>query len=116
MGVMMKQMCRELDVDADLARLWVLETGPNYSPREEDKAQDWLLRLDKNIVDQRKQRGLPANPNKGISLLLELKDPDSGLWPRGEDGKQWTFVDDGGMDETPVTDLGDGVVGLYNMG
>ena len=116
MGVMLKQMCRELDVDADLARLWVLETGPNYSPREEDKAQDWLLRLDKNIVDQRKQRGLPANPNKGISLLLELKDPDSGLWPRGEDGKQWTFVDDGGMDETPVTDLGDGVVGLYNMG
>jgi len=117
MGVMLKQMCRELDVDADLARLWVLETGPNYSPREEDKVQDWLLRLDKNIVDQRKQRGVPANSNKAISLLLELKDPDSGLWPRGEDGKEWTFVvDDEGVDETPATDLGDGVVGLYNMG
>ena len=115
MGVMLKQMCRELDVDADLARLWVLETGPNYSPREEDKVQDWLLRLDRNIVDQRKQRGVPANSTKSISLLLELKDPDSGLWPRGEDGKQWTFADDS-VDETPATDLGDGVVGLYNMG
>lgn len=115
MGVMLKQMCRELDVDPDLARLWVLETGPNYSPREEDKVQDWLLRLDKNIVEQRKQRGDPANPNKAVSLLLELKDPDSGLWPRGEDGKQWTFAEDN-IDDRPATDLGDGVVGLYNMG
>ena len=115
MGVMLKQMCRELDVDADLARLWVLETGPNYSPRDEDKPEDWLLKLDKNIVDQRRQRGITGNSGKGISLLLELKDPETGLWPRGEDGKQWTFADEE-VDATPATDLGDGVVGLYNMG
>lgn len=115
MGVMLKQMCRELDVDADLARLWVMETGPNYSPRDEDKPEDWLLRLDRNIVEQRKARGVPANSTKAITLLLELKDPGTGLWPRGEDGTDWTFADDA-EDDKPVTDLGDGVVGLYNMG
>jgi hypothetical protein len=115
MGVMLKQMCRELDVDPDLARLWVMDTGPNYSPREEDKPSEWLLALDKNIVDQRKERGLQTNPSKSISLLLELKDAEKGLWPRGEDGKGWNFPKEE-TDVAPSTDLGDGIVGLYNMG
>jgi hypothetical protein len=115
MGVMLKEMCKELDVDSDLARLWVLETGPNYSPRDEDKPGDWLLQLDKNIVEQRKARGLPSGTTKGITLLLELKDLDTGKWPRGEDGREWSFVSET-EDEHVVADLGDGVVGLYNMG
>ena len=115
MGVMLKQMCRELDVDPDLARLWVMDTGPNYSPRDEDKPEDWLLVLEKNIVDQRKQRGLPTNPTKPITLLLELKDIERGVWPRGDDGKKWTFAKEA-LHEPLSTDLGDGVVGLYNMG
>ena len=93
----------------------MLESGPNYSPREEDKPQDWLLNLDMSIVEQRKQRGIPSNSSSPIALLLEVRDSETGIWPRGEDGKHWVLANED-ADVTPVTDLGDGVVGLYNMG
>jgi len=43
---------------------------------------------------------------------LELKDENTNLWPRGDDGKNWTFKKDG----SNSMDIGDGIVGLYNMG
>ena len=52
-----------------------------------------------------------------IVLLLELKDPDTGNWPRGLDGKTWMYEDearDGAVRQD--SGIGDGVVGLYNMG
>ena len=44
-----------------------------------------------------------------------MKDEETGLWPRGANGKEWTFQ----QNSKPVIDeseTGDGIVGLYNMG
>jgi hypothetical protein len=48
-------------------------------------------------------------------LLLEIKDMETGLWPRGVDGKEWSFRGKSSQEKID-SDLGDGVVGLYNMG
>lgn len=124
--VMLVQLCRELDVDPDRARLWVmgshssLNFGNSYSSigndtagQDDPRGEDWILNTDMNIVDQLKRRGIPKDGGK--ILLLELKDKDSGKWPRGVDGKEWTFRDRASNEHAPA-DIGDGVVGLYNMG
>lgn len=112
-GIMLVQLCKELSVDPELARLWVLEKNSD-TPLEEN-VEDWILELDQNIVEQRKRRSKTGDMgSNGITLLLELKDEESQKWPRGIDGKDWII-------EKPISDqitseLGDGVVGLYNMG
>lgn len=122
--VMLVQLCRELDVDPDWARLWVMGShnqgfGNSYSSLGHDvgsddpRGEDWILNSDMNIVDQLKRRGIPKDSGK--VLLLELKDKETGKWPRGVDGKEWTFRDRGSNEHAPV-DIGDGIVGLYNMG
>jgi hypothetical protein len=109
--VMLVQLCRELDVDPEMARLWVMaNSGPDAPPGE--KGEEWILSPGTNINDQRKRRGVAKDSD--ITLLLELKDPETGLWPRGVDGKEWTFKEK--QEETIASDLGDGIVGLYNMG
>jgi len=124
--VMLVQLCRELDVDPDCARLWVMgsHTGgdslstsfrgqQDHSSSEDARGEDWILSSEMNIVDQLKRRGLPKDGSK--VLLLELKDKETGQWPRGVDGKEWTFRDHVLTEHSP-TDIGDGIVGLYNMG
>ena len=53
-------------------------------------------------------------------MLLELKDEETGKWPRGLDGKAWTYqqLERQQLEQADQTesDLGDGVVGLHNMG
>jgi len=150
--VMLVQLCKELDVDPKLARLWVMENPPgmmmspssaagpggklssdSQSSRRPSSSvdgsgagaaagapttDDWILDLDQSIVEQRKKRGIPSD--RPITLLLELKDAESGLWPRGVDGKEWSFKGKRGEVDDEVapqsSDLGDGIVGLYNMG
>jgi hypothetical protein len=79
-----------------------------------------------------KRRGMVnLSKDSPIVLLLELKDRDSGLWPRGIDGKEWVSrrqrnqQENGDNSSSSLTvadqqigssDLGDGIVGLYNMG
>jgi DUSP domain len=114
--VLLVQLCKELDVSPDAARLWVIgstKSGAASDSQDVGKSDDWILNTEMNIVDQRKRRGV-SNEER-VVLLLELKDKDTGLWPRGIDGKQWSFRD--GATPAPIpTDLGDGIVGLYNMG
>lgn len=120
--VMLVQLCRELEVDPDMARLWVMESNPDApptpaapSPSKHD-AEDWVLSLDQNIIEQRKRRATTSTDHgKGITLLLELKDKETGKWPRGVDGKEWSFVAKSKVEEQR-SNIGDGVVGLYNMG
>lgn len=116
MGVTLLSLCKELQVNPDRARLWVVAENPNrgpYDPIDTDTTamKDWILDLRSNIVDQRKQRNQEKMP---LALMLELKDPKTDLWPRGADGKEWMFQ--AGPEKTPLSNLGDGVVGLYNMG
>lgn len=112
--VLLVQLCKGLDVDPDRGRLWVMESSTSTQELETSTGRDdWLLDLDSNIVEQRKSRGSgDQSGTSSIQLLLELKDNKSDLWPRGEDGKTWTFS----KTDTHRLDTGDGIVGLYNMG
>jgi hypothetical protein len=111
-GIMLVQLCKGLDTDPDLARIWVMGRYPD-GPKDE-LGEDWILNLSTNIVEQRKRRNCSADHGV-ITLLLELKDKESGLWPRGLDGKEWAFREKPVI-EPDALDTGDGVVGLYNMG
>ena len=109
--VLLVDLCKELDVDPSMGRLWVVEStfGDDQPPGQDD----WLLDLESNIVDQRKKRvSGEQTGGSNINLLLELKDEESGLWPRGADGKQWSFK----KKDQDAVETGDGIVGLYNMG
>jgi len=111
--VLLIQLCKGLGVDPKYGRLWMMEGDPEIGGGD-----DWLLNLDENIVEQRTRRGSIHDSPANIMLLLELKDLESMLWPRGLDGKNWTFKDQSkdipglGAD----SEIGDGIVGLYNMG
>ncbi|KAL3924603.1 MAG: hypothetical protein SGILL_000945, partial [Bacillariaceae sp.] len=107
--VLLMQLCKGLDIDPDIGRLWVVDT----TDPERSGKNDWLLNLELSINDQRKNRiDVDGSGNAKATLLLELKDEETGLWPRGVDGTEWTFK----KDEFSGMDVGDGVVGLYNMG
>jgi hypothetical protein len=111
-GIMQVQLCKGLDTDPDLARIWVM--GRNPDGLKDESGEDWILNLRTNIVEQRKRRNCSTD-HGGITLLLELKDKKTGLWPRGLDGKEWAFREKPVI-EPDALDTGDGVVGLYNMG
>lgn len=125
--VILLQLCKGLDVDPDYGRLWVmgytedpLQIGGQQqqlhseTPHDNNCSKDWLLNLDMNIVDQISRRHTKHHHSThSIKLLLELKDDDTGLWPRVTDGKNWSFRDKALVE---ATEVGDGIVGLYNMG
>lgn len=105
------QLCKGLSVDPKYGRLWMMEGNPDDGEGDD---VDWLLNLDQSILDQRNRRG-GAVDTRTMTLLLELKDEESGKWPRGLDGRTWTMTER----RTPDRDnaeTGNGVVGLYNMG
>jgi len=121
-GMFLVQLCKGLDVDPKLGRIWVTENNRN-DVSEEDNTEDWLLNLELNILEQKNRRNMSTGEslvNGQITLLLELKDPETGKWPRGPDGKSWTFGDKnryGELSSQPgEPETGNGIVGLYNMG
>lgn len=106
--VLLVQLCKQLDIDPEMGRLWVIEPDP-----DQNEKNDWLLDVDSNIVEQRKKRvGADQNGNSSINLLLELKNKETNEWPRGLSGKNWRLNKADENDEEP----GDGIVGLFNMG
>eukprot|EP00934_Nitzschia_sp_Nitz4_P003844 Nitzschia sp. Nitz4//scaffold66_size103028//37925//43391//NITZ4_004496-RA/size103028-snap-gene-0.138-mRNA-1//-1//CDS//3329556344//3834//frame0 len=109
--VLLVQLCKDLDVDPEFGRLWVMDTSPVEDPNA-PRQGDYLLDLDLNVAEQRRNRSGGEGIGTNLSLLLEIKDEESGLWPRGEDGKSWTFT----RPSNGATETGDGIVGLYNMG
>jgi DUSP domain len=123
-GVVLVQLCKGLDVDPKLGRLWMMETGTDDLSGliNLDGPEDWLLNLELNIIEQRMRRSgnFDASPSTKIRLLLEIKDTKTGKWPRGLDGKSGIFADRkrlGELSRTPgEPDIGNGIVGLYNMG
>lgn len=110
--VLLVQLCKGLDVNPDLGRLWMVESTDSGDDSAANGNGDWLLDIDKNISDQRNSRVRDQGGSTNISLLLELKDDESGLWPRGIDGREWTFD----RKDPNAEETGDGVVGLHNMG
>ncbi|KAG7347052.1 ubiquitin carboxyl-terminal hydrolase [Nitzschia inconspicua] len=107
--VLLVQLCKGLDIDPDKGRLWLMDVADS----EHSGNNHWLLNLDSNILEQKKSRNVvDGTGTDNMHLLLELKDEETGLWPRGVDGHDWTFK----KDDFNGIDVGDGVVGLYNMG
>ncbi|GAX25397.1 ubiquitin carboxyl-terminal hydrolase 6/32 [Fistulifera solaris] len=111
-GVLLVQLCRELEINLSSARIWMLSAEPGTA-EERSSSPDWILDLDSSISDQRKKRN--TTDSSRMSLLLEVKDDKTGLWPRGIDGKEWAFKKRSEEDRV-FPEIGDGVVGLYNMG
>lgn len=108
--VLLIQLCKGLVTDPKYGRLWMIENNVDA------KVDDWLLNLDENIVEQRTRRGIISDSTMNITLLLELKDLESALWPRGLDGKNWIFKNKSKDVPGETSQTGDGIVGLYNMG
>ena len=108
--VLLIQLCKGLGSDPKYGRLWMIENNVDT------KVDDWLLNLDENIVEQRTRRGITSDSTVNITLLLELKDLETELWPRGLDGKNWMFKDKTKDISGETSQTGDGIVGLYNMG
>lgn len=118
--MLLLQLCKGMDVEPKYGRIWVMGSDPsNLDVSETTESSDWLLDLDTNIVEQLNRRGSSANLENGnsIVLLLELKDPGTDQWPRGADGKHWIRREGGAEGIVrQQTGVGDGIVGLYNMG
>eukprot|EP00546_Thalassionema_frauenfeldii_P016376 CAMPEP_0178897834 /NCGR_PEP_ID=MMETSP0786-20121207/1981_1 /TAXON_ID=186022 /ORGANISM="Thalassionema frauenfeldii, Strain CCMP 1798" /LENGTH=1757 /DNA_ID=CAMNT_0020568457 /DNA_START=61 /DNA_END=5334 /DNA_ORIENTATION=+ len=119
-GIFLVQLCKGLEIDPKLGRIWVMENHPNDAD-DGDVGEDWLLNLELNILEQKNRRNASTGESLlsgRITLLLEIKDPETGTWPRGVDGKSWTCRDKnrlGDLNAQPG-DTGNGIVGLYNMG
>ena len=125
--VLLQELCKSLDIETRNGRLWMMgsRSGVSYVAGDSHyfdgnaNGSDWLLRMDVSLVDQLKEKGIKKFgdefPGKTIVLLLELKDDKEGTWPRGQKynreiiGNQQKSSKAGNM-------IGDGIVGLYNMG
>ncbi|KAL7541598.1 hypothetical protein ACHAXR_011053, partial [Thalassiosira sp. AJA248-18] len=111
-------------------RLWLMDSA-NVSasrsaptPGKDDDTLGWILDLDFPIGDERNLRGATLDKNENISLMLELRNED-GTWPRSKanmsgegegEGEVGQEGGDGTIEEKDEMALGDGIVGLYNMG
>jgi len=112
LNALVKNLCKSLEVETKDGRLWISGARPRSNPET-----DLLLKLEKNLVDQLKKKGLIKSDEelstKKLEFILELKD-SNGEWPteqkggrsKGEETKQE-------HNESPT---GDGIVGLHNMG
>ncbi|KAL3806464.1 hypothetical protein ACHAXA_004039 [Cyclostephanos tholiformis] len=105
-------------------RLWLMDntniTASRASPTsgEESDTLGWILDLDHTIVDERNLRGAELTKDENICLMLELRS-DDGTWPHSKKIIESSEKDgqlDGICEEKEEMVLGDGVVGLYNLG
>lgn len=106
-GVILRSLCKGLEVKLHDVRLW-MKYKTEYS----------LLDLESNLQDQLKQKGgTPADSQYNsfygaIEILLEIMG-DDGTWPREGYPSDKEF--DSSVSSTE-SEVGDGIVGLNNMG
>lgn len=115
LSMLLKQLCQSLDIETKYGRLWIIGRQPNAS--SDDWDTDWLLQLDISLVEQLKRKGVNDYGNEQsiskIRILLELMDEKDKIWPRS----QQQSTDDASEQKQDHKDgIGDGIVGLYNMG
>ena len=107
------------------SRLWLIDSTSITASRaahtsgKDSDTLGWILDLDHTIGDKSNLRSAQLNRDGIISLMLELRNED-GTWPRSKgiiestgEGEQHV---DGTSEEKEEMVLGDGIVGLYNMG
>jgi len=99
------------------SRLWLMDSsGASTSSRSEKDSLGWMLDLDLTIGDERNMRDAQLAKGENINLVLELKNDSDGTWPRS--AKTNNIPVDASESESASGELplGDGIVGLYNMG
>lgn len=113
-GVLHRPPVRLWMMDASSASM-LLAASP---PSKVDESVGWLLDTDLPIVDESNMRDVPLG--KEVCLMLELRNEQDGTWPRGK--STGTLSNDDNKDENQqrtdkeTVKLGDGIVGMYNMG
>ena len=90
-------------------------SGTPTSSRSEKDSLGWMLDLDLTIGDERNMRDAQLAKGENINLVLELKNESDGTWPRAAKTND-TIVDASESESSGDIPLGDGIVGLYNMG
>jgi hypothetical protein len=103
-------------------RLWLLDGSSvgSLRPVSTHDSLGRILDLELSITDERNLHGAPLGKDEeNISLLLELRN-DDGTWPRSQ--PNLSGVGDNAHETVGIGEekedvaLGDGIVGLYNMG
>ena len=113
-GVLYRPPVRLWMMDASSASM-LLAASP---PSRVDESVGWLLDTDLPIVDERNMRD--AQLGKEVCLMLELQNEQDGSWPRGKATE--ALSNDQSKDANrqrtnkETMKLGDGIVGMYNMG
>lgn len=111
---LLRDLCKSLDVEIESGRLWMIADHSGGCANRTDR----LLPLDSNLIEQLKEKK-DINHSDGISdievkLVLELANKD-GEWPREQAHAQGSPCQQTVVGKD-VSRLGDGIVGLYNMG
>jgi hypothetical protein len=108
---LLRNLCRSLDVKEDNGRLRFATT----KPRSHLEDSGFLLNLEKSLIDQAKKKGIMKNGDeidtKKLELILELK-IENRDWPTESKGQNDSVSQQARDDSL----MGDGIVGLHNMG
>lgn len=107
-------------------RLWMMDASSASmllaasSPSKVDDSVGWILDVDLPIVDERNMRDAHLGKDENLCLMLELRNEEDGTWPRAKlDVSSPRRENEGNeppAEEKEVVKLGDGIVGMYNMG
>ena len=96
-------------------RLWLMDAPTTPRPGRVEDSLGWMLDLDLTIGHERNMRDSQLAKGENINLVLELKDESDGTWPRSTQTPD-SFEATESKAVTEEIPLGDGIVGLYNMG
>eukprot|EP00804_Cyclotella_cryptica_P008072 CCRYP_004567-RA/>CCRYP_004567-RA protein AED:0.10 eAED:0.10 QI:241/1/1/1/1/1/3/2557/1305 len=107
-------------------RLWMMDASSASmllaasSPSKVDDSVGWILDTDLPIVDERNMRSAQLGKDENVCLMLELRNDEDGSWPRSKsslNSSKLEQIEEERMDEEKdAVKLGDGIIGLYNMG
>jgi len=116
--VFLMDLCRSLDMDIQNCRLWMMKNVTWERDSVPMMDYDWLMDPELNVVEQTLKKSVGDGiADSDMVLTLELRDEKDGTWPRGVDGKKkHQDMDEKNGVQKDEVQMGDGIVGLYNMG
>jgi hypothetical protein len=115
-GVLYKPTVRLWMMDASSASMLLAAS----SPSKVDDSVGWILDTDLPIVDERDMRNAQLGKDENICLMLELRNEEDGSWPRAKSSAsrstQESVEGKRHEEDKETVKLGNGIVGMYNMG
>ena len=124
--VLLEALCESLDAKPELCRLWMsgkgLSTsavgadGSSKADETPEEPPDFLLYLHMRLEEQLRSKRISIGESNRVrlTLMLEMQNAADGSWPLGVrnnlEGPSRV------LNENGIEGVGDGIVGLYNMG